>query len=98
MNQNHYIMKLTKISNNAHTLLLADGTEILFSYETPVAAFVHNFGLNRSRWKMIRDLGRSRWIKTEVSYSRTTSKHINAFLPDTEKALTVSQSTFDSLL
>lgn len=80
-------MKLTKISNNAHTLLLADGTEILFSYETPVAAFVHNFGLNRSRW-----------IKTEVSYSRTTSKHINAFLPDTEKALTVSQSTFDSLL
>lgn len=84
-------MKLTKISNNAHTLLLADGTEILFSYETPVAAFVHNFGLNRSRCRF-------RWIKTEVSYSRTTSKHINAFLPDTEKALTVSQSTFDSLL
>ena len=81
-------MKLTKISNNAHTLLLTSGTEILFSYETPVAAFVHSFG----------PLNRSRWIKTEVSYSRTTSKHINAFLPDTEKAITVSQSTFDSLL
>ena len=81
-------MKLTKISNNAHTLLLATGTEILFSYETPVAAFVHKFG----------PLNQSRWIKTEVSYSRATSKHINAFLPDTEKAITVSQSTFDSLL
>ena len=80
-------MKLTKISNNAHTLLLANGTEILFSYETPVAAFIP-----------FADRNRSRWIKTEVSYSRTTSKHINAFLPDTEKAITVSQSTFDSLL
>ena len=81
-------MKLTKISNNVHTILLANGTEILFSYETPVAAFVRSFG----------PLNQSCWIKTKVSYSRTTSKHINAFLPDTEKAITVSQSTFDSLL
>ena len=81
-------MKLTKISNNAHTLLLASGTEILFSYETPVAAFVLDFGPYK----------RCTYIQTEVSYSRTTSKHINAFLPDTEKAITVPQSTFDSLL
>ena len=81
-------MKLTKISNNAHTLLLANGTEILFSYETPVAAFVQNFG----------PYNRCIYIQTDVKYSRTTSKHINAYLPDTEKAMKVDQSTFDSLL
>lgn len=81
-------MKLTKISNNAHTLLLANGTEILFSYETPVAAFVQNFG----------PYNRCTYIQTGVKYSRTTSKHINAYLPDTEKAIKVDQSTFDSLL
>jgi len=33
-------MKLRKIANNQTELLLADGTQVLISYETPVAACV----------------------------------------------------------
>ena len=36
-------------------------TEVLFSYETPVAAYTLNKG----------------WIQTDRKYSRTTTKHIN---------------------
>lgn len=56
-------MKLIKQSTNATLLKLADGTEILFSYETPVAG-----------WHI--DHGR---FKSENSYSSTTRKHIGQY-------------------
>ncbi len=57
-------MKVTPISANQTQISLADGTEVLFSYRTAVAALVPGKG----------------WIRTEEQYSRTTSKHINRWI------------------
>lgn len=53
-------MKLKQIAANQTVLSFANGTEVFFSYETPVAAFVPGRG----------------YLKTDVKYSRTTSKHV----------------------
>ena len=57
-------MKVQPIGANQTEVSLADGTEILFSYGTPVAALVPGKG----------------WIRTAQKWSATTSKHINAWL------------------
>jgi hypothetical protein len=57
-------MKLTQITITSTQVSLADGTEVLFSYQTPVAALVPGRG----------------WMRTEKFYSITTSKHINKWL------------------
>lgn len=57
-------MKLTQITITSTQVSLADGTEVLFSYATPVAALVPGRG----------------WMRTEKFYSITTSKHINKWL------------------
>jgi len=57
-------MKLRKAGHNMAELSLANGTDVLFSYETPVAAFVEGEG----------------YVRTETRYSVTTSKHINKWL------------------
>lgn len=57
-------MKLKPLGSNQTTIELADGTVILFSYETPVAAFVPGQG----------------YYRTEQHFSRTTSKHITQWL------------------
>ena len=57
-------MKVQPIGSNQTEVSLADGTEILFSYGTPVAALVPGKG----------------WIRTAQKWSATTSKHINAWL------------------
>ena len=57
-------MKLRKAGNNMTELSLPTGTDVLFSYETPVAAFVEGEG----------------YVRTETRYSVTTSKHINKWL------------------
>lgn len=54
-------MKLKKLGANQTEVLLSDGTRVLFSYETPVAAITHN-GV---------------YIQTSKKWSRTTSKHIS---------------------
>jgi hypothetical protein len=61
-------MKLSKLGPNTTELDLANGTTVLFSYKTPVAAYVVGRGL----------------IKTEKKYSVTTSKHINQWLEGRE--------------
>lgn len=72
-------------ANKTQLTIEKDGhkTEILFSYETPVAA------------RVIDERGAS-WYVTEEYYSRTTSKHINSWAPKgfTEKK---PQSFFDEL-
>ena len=67
-------MKLTQIGSNQTQLNLNNGTEIFFSYETPVAAKLPDY----------------EYIKTDVFYSVTTSRHINKWLEGVE-ATKVSQ-------
>ena len=57
-------MKVQSIGSNQAEVSLADGTEILFSYGTPVAALVPGKG----------------WIRSAFKHSVTTSKHVNAWL------------------
>ena len=59
-------MKVTPIASNQTQVTLADGTEVLFSYQTPVAARVPGKG----------------WIRSATKYSSTTTKHVNRWLLD----------------
>ena len=64
-------MNLKPLGSNKTQLTLeknGNTTEILFSYQTPVAA------------RVIYECGAS-WYVTEEYYSRTTSKHINSWVP-----------------
>ena len=58
-------MKLTPIAANQTSVTFNDGTEVFFSYRTPVAAYLPDRG----------------YVKTEKFYSVTTSRHINKYLP-----------------
>ena len=64
-------MKIKQIGSNMTTLTLNDGTEILFSYETPVA------GCSGSA----RDYT---YFKTAYNWSKTTTRHINKYLDGVE--------------
>ena len=68
-------MKLTPIASNMTELELTNGTTVLFSYKTPVAAFVPGTGI----------------VRTEKFFSQTTSKHINKWIRQNAPAATVSQ-------
>jgi len=68
-------MKLTQITITSTQVSLADGTEVLFSYQTPVAALVPGRG----------------WMRTKKFYSITTSKHINKWLPPATSAFEVAE-------
>lgn len=57
-------MKINHIAANMNTLELSNGTEVLFSYQTPVAAFIPGKGL----------------VKTSFKWSPTTSRHISKWL------------------
>ena len=57
-------MQLTPIAANQTQLNLNDGTEIFFSYKTPVAAKLSNF----------------EYIRTATKWSTTTTRHINKWL------------------
>ena len=59
-------MKVTPITPNRTEVELSDGTCILFSYSTPVAALVPGRG----------------WIRTSTKHSPTTTRHINRWLFD----------------
>lgn len=57
-------MIVQQIGSNMTEVQLADGTVVLVSYTTPVAALVPGKG----------------WIRTAQKWSATTSKHINKWL------------------
>ena len=57
-------MQLTPIAANQTQLNLHDGTEVFFSYKTPVAAKLPNYD----------------YIRTATKWSVTTTKHINKWL------------------
>ena len=58
-----------------------EGVEVFFSYETPVAARLLN----------------GNYVRTDVNYSRTTTRHINQWL-DGVKADIKSQDYINKLL
>ena len=58
-------MQLTPIAANQTSVTFNAGTEVFFSYKTPVAAYLPEKG----------------YVKTEKFYSVTTSRHINKYLP-----------------
>lgn len=74
-------MKLQKLGSNT-TVLKFNGHEVLFSYETPVAAYVYDLG---------------RYVRTNEHYSKTTTKHINKWLENV-KAWPVSQEFLNDLV
>ena len=57
-------MKLQSFAANRTLLSFDDGTEIFFSYETPVAGYSNKAG----------------YVKTNQWYSSTTTRHINKYL------------------
>ena len=57
-------MQLTPIAANRTQLNLNDGTEVFFSYKTPVAAKLPNYD----------------YIRTATKWSTTTTRHINKWL------------------
>jgi hypothetical protein len=76
-------MKLKPHGANQTSLELSDGTVILFSYETPVAAFLPGRGYRR----------------TAQYWSRTTSKHVSQWLAreDAKDVCLESQEFFNAL-
>lgn len=75
--------------SNAFTVTLTDGREILFSYGVPVAAFIPRDYVTNTTQAV------SGYIKTERRYSRTTSKHVNAYCAF---ATEVDDMTFQRLI
>ena len=57
-------MKLTPIAANQNEIQFTNGTQVFFSYKTPVAAYCPSRG----------------YIRTATKWSSTTSRHINKWL------------------
>ena len=68
-------MKLTPIAANQTELNLNNGTQVFFSYKTPVAAYCPSKG----------------YIRTAKYWSVTTSRHINKWLEGVNNVTEVSQ-------
>tara|TARA_R100001463_G_scaffold110490_1_gene165244 strand:- start:20 stop:286 length:267 start_codon:yes stop_codon:yes gene_type:complete len=80
-------MKLQSFAANRTLLTFDDGTEILFSYETPVAGYSNELG----------------YVRTDKWYSSTTTRHINKYLYNGSSTLTVTfkevpQETINNLV
>ena len=75
-------MKLTPLASNQNLIELKNGTIILFSYKTPVAAHIPGQG----------------YVRTNRKWSVTTSKHINKWLRGVIGVASVDQSYLDNLI
>ena len=74
-------MKLTPIAANQTELTINDGTQIFFSYRTPVAAYLPSEG----------------YVRTSKFWSVTTSRHINKWLGSVTNVTEIEQSVLDNL-
>ena len=61
---NRFPMKLRRIGYNQTVVEYNNGSEVFFSYDTPVAARLQDY----------------EYLRTEDFYSKTTSRHINKYL------------------
>ena len=74
-------MKLTPIAANQTELTLNNGTQVFFSYKTPVAAYLPEKG----------------YVRTDKFWSVTTSRHINKWLQGVNNVSEIDQSILDNL-
>ena len=74
-------MKLIPLASNMNLIRLNNGTQVLFSYRTPVAAHVPGEG----------------FFRTNHNWSKTTSKHINKWLRGAIGVASVDQSVIDNI-
>ena len=72
-------MILRQLGSNQTELSLNNGSSIFFSYETPVAGYHSEDG----------------FFKTDTYYSKTTSRHINAYLGDVKASEVPDQYIVD---
>lgn len=74
-------MRLKNLGANKTMITYSNGVQVFFSYSTPVAARLADW----------------RYVRTNIKYSVTTTKHINQWL-DGVLAEEVSQSEIDNLV
>ena len=74
-------MQLTPLASNM-TEVETSEARILFSYRTPVAAYVYGDG----------------FVRTEKWWSVTTSRHINKWLPENGTVKEVEQTYLDNFV
>ena len=74
-------MKLTPLAANQTQISVNKGTEVFFSYKTPVAAYLPEKG----------------YVRTEKFWSVTTSRHINKWLKDVNNVTEIDQAILDNL-
>lgn len=79
-------MRIKPIASNMTELVLNDGTQVLFSYQTPVACYIYD-----------KAHGHHVFYKTSYKWSKTTSRHINKWL-DGVQAIQADQGFFNDLV
>ena len=79
---NRFYMKLTPIAANQNEVEFTNGTQVFFSYKTPVAAYCPSRG----------------YIKTAKYWSVTTSRHINKWLKGITEVTEVPQEMLTELV
>jgi len=83
-------MKLKSLGANQTELTLNDGSQILFSYETPVCVRTEAMHCGQMQ---------TRVCVTTEKYSRTTSKHINNWVANlSDIIMMVEQSEIDNFV
>ena len=85
---------LERLGPSSHVLTLKDGTRVLFSYSTPVAAWTPWADLLAGARVVCGGPG---FLKTSTFHSRTTSGHVARFLGQNQ-ARAVDQAVLDSLV
>ena len=79
---NRFSMKLTPIAANQNEVEFTNGTQVFFSYKTPVAAYCPSRG----------------YIRTAKYWSVTTSRHINKWLKGITEGTEVPQEMLTELV
>lgn len=80
-------MEIKQLGSNQTLLIMTDGSEVLFSYETPVAG--------RTNKELPGHTGG--YFKTDKKWSITTSKHINKYLEGVNATI-VDQNSINNLV
>ena len=75
-------MKLTPIAANQNEVEFTNGTQVFFSYKTPVAAYCPSRG----------------YIRTANWFSSTTTRHMNKWLDGVTRVTEVPQTVLQELV
>jgi hypothetical protein len=82
-------MKLKPLGSNMTLIRMNNGTEVLFSYSTPVAGYYRGEATNA--------MLDHEYFRTDEWYSNTTTRHINKYL-DGVKAVIIGQEEINSIV